>query len=432
MRRMMRDARREEWEAVALEIGDDVRYEREEKLGEGYQGRVWRARDTLFEGWVAIKILKEEITSDPSLLARLLHEEAKLQAKLSSLQHPHCNIVYIVDVRQFDDGLGIVMEFVNGRDLRRLMEQADKSPGRKRKRPLPVSQVFDIALQVCEGLAVAHAAGIMHRDIKPLNILVRDDGVVKITDWGLAKTVGLAGVIGSFAGTPPYMSPEVRALRHRSPDQRRQSEGVDHRVDVYSLGVTLFELLTGEQPFNPYDDAEVERGVAERHQAMLAEKGVEPSLSAIIFRAMAARREDRYQTASALRQALHEWQDQHLFGDELEEVWKHYRDTRDAPEAERRFQALISRYPGNPRCYRDLGRFYRENSREDNAIEVLSRGIEAAPESAALWNARGRLYAKRGSPLAEHDLKRALALGLPERDARQVRDILERLRTPGR
>lgn len=419
---------------MAVETGGDVRYEIESKaLGGGGQGTVYRGRDKLFDGWVAIKILRDDITADPALLARLLHEEAHLQARLSSMQHPHRNIVYIVDVRQFEQGLGIVMEFVSGRDLRRLMEGPEAATGRRAagsrpKRPLPVPEVLDIALQVCEGLAAAHEAGVMHRDVKPLNILIRDDGVVKITDWGLAKTVGMAGPTGSFAGTPPYMSPEVRRLRHRSPEQRRRGEGVDHRVDIYSLGVTAFELLSGQTPFDPYSDEAVERGVTENHRAMLTDKAVDPSLIAIIFKAMAADREARYQTAKALGQALQEWHDQHLFGGELEQVWKYYRTSGDVAETERRFQTLISRYPSNPRCYRDLGRFYVENSREDNAIEVLSRGIEAAPDTALLWSARGRLRAKRKDPRAEHDLKRALALGLPDRDARQARDILEHLR----
>jgi serine/threonine protein kinase len=402
--------------------GDD-RFELEKRIGKGGQGYVWLAEDKLFGGKVAVKILHSETTSDATLLKNLLMEEARLQASLSPVHQPHRNIVYIIHVGTFDDEVGIVMEYVEGGSVANLMWSDGE------RKALSPSEAFSIALQVCEGLDAAHAKGVIHRDIKPGNILIRKaDGLVKITDWGVAKNIDIAGRGRTYAGTPPFMSPEVIQLNRKNRQERMKSVGVDHRTDVYSLGVTLFQMLTGNLPFD--GDAEVLRGAAENQEAILIAAGIESSLARMILRAMAARPEDRYETAKAFHDALQSWKGTHLISEDLAAAWRLYNKDRDNAAAERKFQEIIQNYPASPEAFAELARFYNQCSREDDAIRVLNQGIQVGPKFAALWNARGRLYAKRNSPLAVQDLEKALALGLPEKEKQQVRAMLKRVNRP--
>src|SRR5262249_1304596 len=152
--------------------------------------------------------------------------------------------------------------------------------------PLSASRALEIALQVCEGLASAHDIGIIHRDIKPRNIMIgKSDGTVKITDWGVAKNIEKAGIATSFVGTWPYMSPEVVDLLESKRNRKGllAGHGVDHRTDIYSLGITMFEMLCGKYPFD--DPNQISQGVGTKQEAELTSKGVHPSLAEIILKA---------------------------------------------------------------------------------------------------------------------------------------------------
>src|SRR5262249_26108379 len=160
---------------------------------------VYLATDKIFGGpKVAIKLLDPRGVDNVEYLIDLLTEEAKLQAKLSTVAQPHKNIVYLIDVRSFDEDIGIAMEYVDGGSVNDLLFARSK----RTKTPLSASRALEIALQVCEGLASAHDIGIIHRDIKPRNIMIgKSDGTVKITDWGVAKNIEKAGIATSFVGT---------------------------------------------------------------------------------------------------------------------------------------------------------------------------------------------------------------------------------------
>lgn len=399
--------------------GDD-RYELKRKIGGGGQGTVWLAEDTIIGGDVAIKVLHSETVSDATYLRNLLLGEARLQAQLSNVARPHPNIVCIIDVRRLEDDIGIVMEYVDGGSI------ADYLGPRNRRTPMGVSQVVDAALATCEALAAAHAVGIIHRDIKPGNILFRKaDAVVKVADWGIAKNIDIAGQGRTFTGTPPYMSEEVIFLKRKSPIEIMRSEGVDARADIYSLGVTMFEMLTGAYPFE--GEEAILQGVDRRQETVLLEKGVDVGLAAVVLKAMALKKAQRYQTARELQAALQALQGSTLIKGDLDAAWELNDKKRDTAGAERKFQEIVHRYPNNALAYLELAQFYNQCSREDDAIRVLNTGAEKAPENARVWNMRGRLYAKRNSPLAVSDLQRALALGLPEGEARQVRRMLARI-----
>jgi serine/threonine-protein kinase len=391
-------------------------------LGRGGQGEVWLAEDTLGGGVVAIKILRSETVSDATYLKGLLLSEARLQVKLSSVQHPHAHIVCIVDVRRLEDDIGIVMEYVEGGSV------LDQLGPRNVRKTLPVPQALDIALHTCEALVTAHSVGVIHRDIKPGNILYRKaDGVSKVADWGIAKNIDIAGQGKTFTGTPQYMAEEVILLKRKSPVQIMRSEGVDGRADVYSLGVTMYEMLTAALPFDSENSALA--GAGSEQENVLLRAGVEPGLAAIVLKAMALKKTDRHQSAAELRDAIHKWQSRHLISEDVAEAWALYNNRHDAGAAERKLQEILRRYPDDPVAYVEMAQFYNQCSREDDAIGVLSKGVEVAPGYARLWNMRGRLYAKRNSPLAVADLRRALTLDLPATEVRHVRRMLNRIET---
>jgi serine/threonine protein kinase len=208
-------------------VGEVVaeRYELEELVGTGGMSSVFKARDTLLERHVALKILHQHFTDDEQYVERFRREARAV----ASLSHP--NIVTILDRGEDEGRQFIVFELVEGRTL----AEALRDEGR-----LPVRRALEIAIQVARGLGFAHEQGLIHRDVKPQNVILNGDGRAKVTDFGIARSLDVQGVTqsGAVLGTSNYIAPEQASGRP-----------VDRTTDVYSLGVVLFELLTGEVPF---------------------------------------------------------------------------------------------------------------------------------------------------------------------------------------
>jgi len=246
-----------------------------EKLGEGGMGEVYLAEDTELERKVALKFLPPHFGSDPEILARFKHE-AKAAA---ALNHP--NIVTVYEVGQHDDRPFIAMAYVEGDLLTDLIARKD----------IPIKRVLDIVGQIADGLGKAHEAGIVHRDVKPDNIFVDHDGRVKILDFGLATQKGVTRVTKheSTLGTLYYMSPE----------QTRADEA-DHRSDIFSLGVVLYEMIAGQAPFQGEHSAAVLYSIANDTPQPLSRYNnqVTLELERIISKALAKKREDRYQSTA--------------------------------------------------------------------------------------------------------------------------------------
>ena len=195
------------------------------ELGAGGMGVVYEAVDTKLDRTVALKFLPPESTRDPDAKARFIHE-AKAA---SALDHPNVCTIYEVGETE-DNQLFLAMACYEGETLKERIARG----------PLPLDEALNIARQIAEGLAKAHAQGIVHSDIKPANIFLTQDGLVKVVDFGLAKLTGLAGITrtGTTLGTAGYMSPE-----------QYKGKDVDERSDIWALGIVLYEMITGETPF---------------------------------------------------------------------------------------------------------------------------------------------------------------------------------------
>jgi serine/threonine protein kinase/tetratricopeptide (TPR) repeat protein len=254
------------------------RYEIIEELGKGGMGRVYRAYDRELEEDVAIKLLKSEIASDKKTLDRFKNE-IKLARKIV-----HKNVCRMHDLHEEGDTKFIAMEYVAGEDLNSQLRRMGK---------VPVEKAVFIVHQIADGLAEAHRLGVIHRDLKPHNLMIDKEGNARIMDFGIARSLGGRGLTGEgvIIGTPEYMSPE-------------QVEGkeADQRSDIYSLGIILYEMVTGRPPFE--GDTPFSIAYKHRHEEPEDPRKFNPhvpdALNSVILRCLEKDREARYQTAQEL------------------------------------------------------------------------------------------------------------------------------------
>ncbi len=258
------------------------RYEIIEELGVGGMGKVFRAYDTKIKVEIALKILKPEIAADSKTIERFSNE-IRLARDIT-----HKNVCRMHDLNEDEGTQYITMEYVPGEDLKSFI---------KRVGQLPAEKAISLAKQICDGLSEAHRLGVVHRDLKPQNIMIDKEGNAKIMDFGIARSLKAGGMTreGVVIGTPDYMSPE-------------QVEGKesDQRSDIYSLGVVLYEMVTGQVPFQ----GDTPFSIAMKHKT---EDPLHPKkfnlqmpddLAHVILKCMEKRREDRYQTAGEILSVL--------------------------------------------------------------------------------------------------------------------------------
>src|SRR5215475_5109519 len=255
----------------------DKRYVIKRKLGSGGMADVYLAEDQELGRRVALKLLDDRHAADEQFVERF-RREAQSAAGLS-----HPNIVSIFDRGYAEDTYYIAMEYLDGRTLKELLV---------RNGPTPVPIAIDYARQILSALGFAHRNGIVHRDIKPHNIVVRKDGRLKVTDFGIARSgASQMTEAGSIVGTAQYLSPE-----------QARGKPVDQRSDLYSLGIVLYEMLTGKVPFT--GDAAVE--IAMKHLSVVPEPPsklrpeISHDLDAVVMRALAKDPDDRYSSAEEM------------------------------------------------------------------------------------------------------------------------------------
>ncbi len=258
------------------------RFEIVEEVGKGGMGTVYKAYDTKIKEVVALKILKPEIGSDPEVIDRF-RNEIKLARKVS-----HRHVCRMYDLGEEGLSFFISMEFVAGEDLKSFI---------RRSGHLNELKTLDLARQISEGLAEAHRLGVVHRDLKPQNIMIDRDGNAKIMDFGIARSLHARGITGTgvIIGTPEYMSPE-----------QADAKEVDARADVYSFGAILYEMVTGRVPF----DGETPLSIVLKHKSTPApdprktNAQISPGLGAIILRCLEKEKAKRYQKMAEILEDL--------------------------------------------------------------------------------------------------------------------------------
>lgn len=258
------------------------RYMIEQLIGTGGMADVYRAKDNLLGRTVAVKILHPQFAKDPVFIQRFRHE-AQAAANLSQPQ-----IVNVYDWGIEGEVYYLVMEYVQGRDLKSLIKQGG---------PLMPERAVEIAIAITEALEAAHAGEIVHRDIKPQNIIVTNDNDIKVMDFGIARSAGGSAMTqtGTIMGTAQYISPE-----------QAQGQAADPRSDLYSLGIVLYEMLTAKVPF----DGETPVSIAYKHvredplPPSMINPDVSPELEAVVMKALAKNPENRYQNAVEMRADL--------------------------------------------------------------------------------------------------------------------------------
>jgi serine/threonine protein kinase/Tfp pilus assembly protein PilF len=254
------------------------RYEVIEAIGQGGMGRVYKVHDKELDAPVVLKVLLPGVAADPETISRF-RNELKLSREIS-----HKNVCRMFDLNMSKETYYITMEYVAGESLKTVIQMTKK---------LSIATALDITKQICEGLGEAHCHGVVHRDLKPGNILIARNGTAKILDFGLAQSIESQGITatGIIIGTPQYMSPE-----------QVQEKTVDKRSDIYSLGVLLYEMLTGQLPFQA--DSPVR--LALKH---VKEKPLEPKelnlkipsvVSRVILKCLEKEKEARYQSTEEL------------------------------------------------------------------------------------------------------------------------------------
>lgn len=273
------------------------RYEILDELGRGDMGVVYKAHDPLIDRFVAIKTIDLQKLSDQEkdeYKARF-YQEAKAAGRLN-----HPNIITIYDLGRKGDVAYIAMELMEGPELQNIVTENSK---------LTLEEKLDVAFQVASGLAYAHEHGVVHRDIKPSNIMVLRGRHVKIADFGIAKMESSlwSTQINKIIGSPLYMSPE-----------QIQSQPVDMRSDIFSLGIVLYQLVTGRLPFNGDNINAVMYQIVNEEPKKPSELNPElpPALDGIIARCLAKRPEDRYRNANDLTGELHQLRAQMSHGAE--------------------------------------------------------------------------------------------------------------------
>jgi serine/threonine-protein kinase len=268
----------------SLEPGQQLgeRFVIERALGTGGMGAVYLARDQRLNERVALKIMHGLALLDPTAGDRL-RREASAARRIS-----HINVVKIFDVGDDQGHLFLSMEYVDGQSLKQLIS---------RHSPLPVERVRAYVTDICEGLAAAHAEGVIHRDLKPANVIVTPDQRVKIIDFGLARIANLEGMTatGMLLGTPEYMAPE-----------QIKGGNIDPRTDLYALGALTYHALTGRPPFT--GDTPISVSLAQMTEQPIPPSnlraGLSPEWDAFVLRALAKDKEQRFETAQAMRDAL--------------------------------------------------------------------------------------------------------------------------------
>lgn len=263
------------------------RYEIVRELGKGAMGVVYEGRDPNIGRRVALKTARRDVLAASGMASEMMERFLREARAAGALNHP--NIITIYDTDEEDGTAWIAMEFIEGSDLREMLLE---------RRGLDLGRILEMGAQICDALEVAHRQGIVHRDIKPANILITREGSLKVADFGIAHvTDSTLTQEGALIGTPHYMSPE-----------QFMGQNIDGRADLFSVGIILYELLTGEKPFSGEALSTVMHHVIKTMPVVPSELNlsIPQHVDTVLLKAMAKRPQERYASASAMAAALRE------------------------------------------------------------------------------------------------------------------------------
>ena len=337
------------------------RYTLIEEVGQGGMAVVYRAQDTTLKRVVAIKVLHQHLAAEPESKARL-EREAQAVAKLR-----HDNILEIFDYSGLDSQSAyIVTEFIDGQTLKQFLTA----------HPLRHPEIAAlISMEVCGALAHAHGVGVLHRDVKPENVMVRKDGLLKLMDFGIAQVLDLERmtVTGQLLGSPAYMAPEIV-----------EGKQLDFRTDVFSVGIMMYLLATGSLPFSGKNPHEVLRRITEGKfpDPRLVGRGVDQALSRIITKALARRPEDRYSDVGPLADELRAYLNDAGLGDVRVELRAFFADPKGyEAELPKRLAASLTAAASR----------HLSAKRSAKALELWNRVLAFDPKNVAVAAALRRL-----------------------------------------
>ena len=439
---------------------DDIQHKFLYELGEGSYGVVYLAEDCINGGQLAIKIPKPSDQVELSVLEGSLWEEIEKLIQLCPYQNPHPNIVQPKGIKRFrsaegEDLLGIITEFVPGK----FHPETGKIKGcdleswlvgnPRRNEPIDIQKLVRAVQQICSALSHAHRQKVYHRDVKPNNILVRlPDETIKLADWGVAKNTDLEGLWeGSVVGTRPYMATEIliRMDLYR-PASRKDIPVIDHRADLYSLGVTLFKVITGKHPFRT--PQEIGDPDYRRSQQLALASSVGSNLAKVVMRVLEHDADNRYQTADDFASAMINASKSQIaqletnagipetkvpnvdLMEQLEQVERAALQGNIDGTVEKKYRDLISDFSYSPKPYLHYARFCATYRTKEDVIRILNQGIHHVPQDAELRYQRARVFREAGKiPEAIEDIELCLSLGISTEKSRSAQRLLETLKS---
>lgn len=387
-------------------MADKVIFKLGKHLGTGTFGTTYLANvidEKRKKEWGEVVVIKIPLNNDKE---KILIQEVILNNKLSELTSD--NLVKYLGFDKFDGKYVMVMEFIDGETLRAKIGEIDH------QQRLEITEALDITKQICRGLIAIHGCRVFHRDIKPDNIMITKNNIVKVGDFGISTAIKSSELASTTTGSLAYMPREIL-----------KGKGGFFYSDIYSLGVTLYEMITGELPFIGNNISELIDNICEGEPipSKVRNKEIDDSLNNLIMKALDKTIEKRYQNAKEFLDAIEKYEKGSDY--EIEEAWELFNNGQ-VTASEEKFKHIIKHDPANPKVYYNLGELYNRCQRNKEAISIYKKGIKVDSSFALLYrNLALSLSRECQKSEAKEYLLKAIKLGLDDKAKRHAEMLLE-------